>query len=663
VNDGNAPATIGTNKRDTSEHLRALKQLANVQDLQYEILYVRSNSADVPAANAPEWRSVAASNLTLDTTAMMDWLLPAYKVQSGLEAVARFAPAFAAAAPFGYNHAQTEDHSRQNGGKLNKRFFAVNFQPTETGWYKLRFTSKTNRIMGASGSAQSLEEIDDDQKINIGSMQLTVKKLRKVQQMLARELEAYQVPTLESLLKASNEAEVQAFLNGIDAAKKKIELESATSVSAGVPSKQALMRELSRKVDIYADITKLIAPNKSKYFSQNHGAMEINVRVTEPPVDVPTPSLALPREVNVFDKIAPAFVLTASPFYGDNLPQGEIVSRRDGKSYKLKFERTGQLASNAASANSASTASERGGESMTFMARTLDLVRPDSYVIRITHSAQGNSKTDTSSLNVFASRLTKSSATQVEGRMKNLYCGSAVTLTLAPDCEDRIAANQFRVYSALSANAANAANASGSTAAPASAGGYASGYANGLSLRLPLTAQAKSASLRVVWVSPYTNEEVEILPATRGDIKQREPEIDLSRASWTSIKGDAEELTLELSNIVITPATIDVGKSGSAEDLADVSLQAPTVEGVPMIVANSDLHELGTNDDGSKSFKAVFVLRGQPSKKPLELQGIVNFGILATMQNPVNRMRSKPASYLHSVNFTYTTPAKKGAKR
>jgi len=647
VNDGTAPATLGKERRDTLEHLRILKTLANVQDVQYEILYTRRTDADVPTfdtadGSSRQWNVVAAASLALDTAATQTWQYPTYKTKGGfttsglttggLEAVRRYAPQAQnnkLTEPFFYNATQTDEYARQNNGKMNKRFFTVHFQPTQPGWYKLRFTSHTNRIMGIGGDVQSVAEISDDAKINIGAMQLSVRKLRKVQQMLHRELEPFGIPSAEQLANAQSDEAVREFFAHVERTKAAIGNKQSDNLGAA--------RDLTRKVDVYADITKLLTPNKSQYFAQNHSAMEINVRVTEPPIEIVQAQIALPSEVYTFDKLSPAFTFSAGPFYGDNFPQGEIVSA-DGKAVKLKIERVGGVAD---ASPKPTTAAQ--GESVTFMARSLEPIKPGRYTVRMTHSAQGDATTKETALDVFPSRLTKQSQGLLEARMKALFFGSALNMTLVPDCQDRIAAHQFRVYAALNNQPAGQ-------------------FTQGLAAKLPLTANAKSAAVRVTWVSPYTGEEVELQPKLEGAMKQREPEIDLSRAITPKISGDTETLTIEVSGIVVSPSVVDVGKRGGEGDWADVSLQQSSVEGLPMTLENVSLQETGTTDDGGKTYKAVFTLHGTPSKKPVELMGTLSFTVVANQQNMVNRARSLPTSLSHSLPIEYVTPAKKGKR-
>jgi hypothetical protein len=642
VNNGNAPATLGRERRDTLEHLNLLKTLANVQNVQYEILYTRRTDADVPAfdtadGSSRQWSVVATASLGLDTAATHVWQNPAYKTVSGLETLRQYAPPMQKnpplAEPFFYNAAQTDDYARQNNGNINKRFFTVNFQPTQPGWYKLRFSSRTNRIMGLSGDAHSVQEIADDAKISIGAMQLSVRKLRKVQNMLHRELEPFGIPSTEQLTKAQSDDAVREFFAQVERTKAAISNKQSDNPNA--------MRDLMRKADVYADITKLLTPNKSQYFAQNHGAIEINVRVTAPPIDIVQAQIALPSEVYTFDKLSPAFTFSAGPFYGDNFPQGEIVSA-DGKAVTLKIERVDGLA-DASLKSPKITAAAQQGESATFMARSPELIKPGRYTVRMTHSAQGSATTKETVLDVFPSRLTKQSQGLLEARMKSLFFGSALNMTLVPDCQDRIAAHQFRVYAALNNQPTGQ-------------------FTQGLTAKLPLAANAKSAAVRVTWISPYTGEEVEIQPKLDGTIKQREPEIDLSRAIAPKISGDTETLTIEVSGIVVAPAVVDVGKRGGEGDWAEVSLQQATVEGLPMVLEHATLQETGTTDDGGKTYKAVFTLHGTPSKKPVELMGTLNFTVVASQQNMVNRVRSLAASLPHSLPIEYVTPAKKGKR-
>ena len=62
------------------------------------------------------------------------------------------------------------------------KIFNVNFKPTSgPGWYRLRFASQTNKILGIGGT-----EVHDDDTIRIGNVKLTVKQLKQVQRSMAK---------------------------------------------------------------------------------------------------------------------------------------------------------------------------------------------------------------------------------------------------------------------------------------------------------------------------------------------------------------------------------------------------------------------------------------------------------------------------------------------
>ncbi|MDB5035290.1 MAG: hypothetical protein JWQ98_2531 [Chlorobi bacterium] len=76
-----------------------------------------------------------------------------------------------------------EDKTRLQVEKGRRvKVFSVNFKPNQgPGWYRLRFYSETNRILGVNG------EVKDDDTIRIGNIKLTVKQLHQVQKVLAKE--------------------------------------------------------------------------------------------------------------------------------------------------------------------------------------------------------------------------------------------------------------------------------------------------------------------------------------------------------------------------------------------------------------------------------------------------------------------------------------------
>jgi hypothetical protein len=123
------------------------------------------------------------------------------------------------------------------------KVFSVNFKPNRgAGWYRLRFNSQTNKILGvAGGSAPSPNDT-----IRIGNVKLTVKQLRQVQKAMARE---------KTVGSESN--------------------------------------------NVAKYIEALLTPDAYKNFVENKGFQSFNVRVTKPPAQKPQDPVAeilLPRD-------------------------------------------------------------------------------------------------------------------------------------------------------------------------------------------------------------------------------------------------------------------------------------------------------------------------------------------------------------------------------
>ncbi len=640
VNDGTG-ANISATQQDTINHYALLRRLTNAQSLDYEILYTGSAAAELPSqdsTNEAGWKPLGAMTLTLDTAAMQknnEWRKPSYLRQfndAASEALFRsLTPSIAGAdTTFSYNLAETEKIAVQKNGKYTKRVFTVNFQPTQPGWYKLRFGSRTNRIMGVSGEASSFDDISDDARVNIGSMQLTVKKLRKVQQMLQRELESYGTPQMDALIAAKNEDAAKAFFMQMEKAKEKVRKERANEPS--------MVQEICRKIDLYADMAKLIAPNKSQYFAQNAGAMEINVRVTKPPVAIVKANIALPKDVYLFDRLTPSFRFTAGPFYGNNLPKGEIVSA-DGKSTPLVVEPMA-LADN--SKGAANLVASDKGKSIEFKGRALQALPSGQYTIRMKHTSQGDETQEETIMRIFPTQLTVQNRRVLEGRMKSMYFGGTLPFALEPDSQGMIPASEFRTIVGVSTNPQPVASNVGLTA------------------KLPLEAKAKSAWVRLTWISPFTGEEVEILPKTEQPIKQREPDIDMTKTAVTGMDGDWTELRLQIGGIQVSPAVVDVGgKLGSPDNIENVSIIGATLENTQDVeLVSSDLKDLGNG-----LYTAIFKVRSVLLKQPKEMAGTLKFSISASMRNALNGTPSKPASFDTEVPFTYTPPPLKGKKQ
>lgn len=305
----------GLEPKERKEREEVLKKLANVEDLQYEIFYNTSKEIDVPSTpsdssfrsvdlkpvsgaevrdvnlpDAPPWVLEATRRIVIKRENMQDYRNPVY--ENSTEAVGEvnnYSPpeAISENKVFQYSPDRTENIRVRNNGKLAKRAFVVNFQPpSRPGWYKLRFYSRTNRILGIS-KEQSAADLNEEAKVNIGTVQLKVKDLQLVKKELTRQLEELKLPDADAL--ANGGIEPDEFMNKIDAARSSVKDDT----------------ELRAKIDLYSYIARLLAPGKSTSFRQNEGSIEIDIRVNQPDVPVGKAIVSdLPQTVKVFDKLS-----------------------------------------------------------------------------------------------------------------------------------------------------------------------------------------------------------------------------------------------------------------------------------------------------------------------------------------------------------------------
>ena len=352
----------GESEKDFFERLRKLVKLGNVQDLEYQIFYtpgadqeehiapdfpsdayIESNNIDFSQFQPGQqfsddqgntWQFMARHKLVLDedktydrldvNNLSMDKFVPVYPKETMMkESIgSQYLPEGVSPDSFFYYSAEETQRliSKSKSGDLKKRSFVVNFQPdrSQGGWYKLRFRSKTNRILGVRGGLE-YPKVDDETKVNIGTVTLSVKDLRKVHKQLYTRLEAFKPPDAEILTKSapdidSKRANLQKFdkllKEAIDRAK---EDEDATTYVGNL--------------NLYGYIVKLLAPGMSEDFDQNKGGIEFNIRVIKPQIKTVEPSIGLPNDiVRAFEKDKATFIMDIGPYKhdGSNDVKGQV---------------------------------------------------------------------------------------------------------------------------------------------------------------------------------------------------------------------------------------------------------------------------------------------------------------------------------------------------
>lgn len=612
------PGTEGAEER-----IRNLIKLANVQQLEYQVFYHPSQAPEGAPYFPPSdsvrdieldaedqivgsdvdggvWRLKMLRQLDLDLAATDEWRNPVYKNYTReIGSVQPYAPAeiIAVDSVYRYSSDYTEKLAQKNNGKIKKRAFVVHFKaPAQPGWYKLRFASKTNRILGVSGDVTN--DIPDDAKVNIGTVQLKVKDLRTVKKELEKKLEGIGLPSADDL--ATDQISAQDFDRQLD------------QVRTGVANGEVLVggnteSSLLSQIDLYRYIAILLAPGKSDAFQQNRGSIEVDIRVIKPPVNIAEPYVELPPPVYYFDKLKPTFTFTSGPFMGNNPPEGRIVT--PAGSIPLAIQAVDQTAD---------AGSGGRGAKRIYRAVSQQTLAPGKYTIEVTQRNAGKVKTETSTLEVFPTALTETSKTQVASKMNFIYYGTPVLIDVEPSSVGKIPAGQFRTYGYTNNDQQKPA-------------------ARGLSAEIKTPAAANTASLRVTWVSPYTDEEVELFSIMNKPIEQEPPFWDMSR---TSPKSDlsGKKLKVEVRDITLLPAIIDVGKESSAADV-----QGPELQNVEVRVPGFELANAEVIDQGDGKYTALIELTGSAPRGETAVTGTVTANISAKVRNPANGKTSEAA--------------------
>lgn len=645
----NASRMEGEEQKEYLERLEKLMSLANVEDLEYQIFYNSSlETGAVPpfpsndyfkdenidftkfdlgkAVIDPEtnvaWEFVGIQKIKMDHEATFksldmaniskDLMHPIYSEDRLIKGPTYGPTNIPEDSIFHYSIPETRLASGIYGdrGTLSKRAFVVNFQPpSKAGWYKLRFVSKTNRILGVR-SDQKVEELDNEATVNIGTVQLKVKDLIKVKSELERKLEKYEVPTADVLTSAGGFRE---FDNQIDKAKT-------------LASKEEDAGDLIGNIRLYGYIVKLLTPGQSQNFDQNKGDIEFNIRVQTPKVEVADPVINIANNFYRFDKGKINFKMNISPYQGNNnIVRGTIHDAAAGSSSQpvanITFKpvagitpTNGGIADYIGTVDKELLAGTNGG--------------PRNYIIKVTHQLQGKSDTKEPQLVVFPALVEdKIRALQATVNVLAVY-GQQLFFNFEPPSGNKIQPEQFGYYFKTDADSQERGLTTGLNATRAD--------------NLYFSADMKKASLRIVWTDPITKNEVDIFPKYDFNIKQSEPGIS-SIGMQTNLSVDGDAVKVRLSGINVTSPNI--GKEGSDEKASvDVTLGNPQVR----IPGYSIVGKPTITIKGGQA-QIDFTLRGEPDDDG-NIRGTVVITGNASAINPVNGAQSNPAPFNINVN-------------
>ena len=553
---------------DFAKRLDKLIKLGNVEEIEYQIFY---NSSQDPNNSPPfltdaeiikkgldfdkfepgqtiqtddgeTWEFLSLRKLKLDAKAIMDRITdfnhvtlasldPIYPKDLQLSIGPSYAPPGMEDSVFYYlNRDQLQRHSET----LLKRSFVVNFQPPrKAGWYKLRFASRTNRILGVHGNVNPTN-IPDDANINIGTVSLTAKDLKKVMKELTDKLERFNLPSFE-LLAVSHDYD--GYEKQLQAAKEKAIKEAEN------PTETVL------KIKLYDYIVKLLTPNMSVNFAQNRGAIAINVRVILPDVKTAKPVLSMPTYTPTFDKVAAAFQFTASPWMGNNVLEGKVLDpATNAVVARINFTPLDEIDPNIPMPSN--------GQKRDYLAKVDQILSPGKYDMVVTHRIGAQFKEETGTLEVFPTGLTENSKRMIDARMEILYYGKVFPpMSAEPSSGGKIKPEYFKIYLTTDKETQRAA-------------------IQGLTITrdnsVYFDCGVNEVSLRITWVQPYTGEEVDIYPKNTRKIRQQAPRINISQTQTTVDELGVSRIRVTIRGIKIVPPPDGKTETSKAKLKVDV---------------------------------------------------------------------------------------------
>jgi len=652
----------GENPNDYVKRLKKLVELSNVEELEYQVYYhpsedpanppeflseVDMKKVDIKKLNPDDaiddvtgWKFKSSRLLKFDlektynriidpnilSSLTLEAIVPQYPTELMVTKGSSFVPkGLSEDSVFFYSDDKTREKAKSELEGLKKRSFVVNFEPPSVkGWYKLRFSSRTNRILGIRAD-QNYSELKDDATVNIGTVQLTVRDLRRVlKELQSRFSGTIQLPDADIIFKENN---VERFDTELKAA-----IEQA--------SKQEDAVEMTSKIRLYSYIVKLLAPGLSSDFSQNKGAIEFNIRVITPTPQRAEPTISMPvGDLASFDAANPIFEFSISPYQGtSNNVTGEVKDSR-GSIVARVIPQARDLVPGSG------FPTPTIGQKREYLGK-LDKQLPEGmYTIEINHSIGiTKGKTETKVLTIFKTGLEETNRNLIDAFFKSYsYYGNPLIINPIPSSGNKIKADQFRIEFLTDKD---------NQRPPV----------RGLNItkdnNFEFNADASRASLRIYWQNPYSDEQIDLYKNSV-DIRQKPPTINTINMQEIPPSGTEKRIRLRVRNIkLIDPVIGGVGKpkiNVFVDKTAKCAVEGYSA-GEPQLIQEGD------------SYTVELELNGTLPKDESKVKGTVTFNINAQATNPINGKVSSVESKAINLRVNYepekeSTPGRGGRQQ
>lgn len=640
----------GEQQKEYEQRINTLMSLANVEDLECQVFFIESNTVDsIPSfqtndyirdnkidfmeysagqvfqgPNGENWKFVGATRLSLDKKSSIA-NLPSNKetMKSTMDFKPYYNPlkivgqSFAPKSPkkdterevFFYSDSITKQSSTQ---AQQKRSFIVNFEPPDrnkAGIYKLRFASKTNRILGVAVMEPGQRSASDEEtKVNIGTVQLTVKDLKKVAVQLKKSV-TYLDPVLSvEELAASKGTEVMRvvdqFNKQIAEAKRKAESDKKD------PS------DMTNKVRLYEYVARLVTPGQSVNFDQNRSDFDINVRVQTAKPSTADPSVSMVTSNFCFDNAKHVFQIEATPYKTNGVMTGSVrgaggnadIIFTDEKSPipNGKWERRGTLSK--------------------------ELPQGD-YVMIINYTIGSKTGFVQDTLRVYQAGINDETAAK-RRISSRLYYGKNLAFDFLPKSGNKIPASQFETVVSFDNGKKDTVN----------------NYKVIKDNKIDILAGYKDCNVELFWVQPITYTRHLIYSTGASPIRLEEPAVN-SFAMDVNSSGTANKVKVMVSGItILRPET------GLSDDSKMCSLTQPEIGDAECDVKGYQM--LGSprlvSGDPDNGYVIEFELTKKSGSTEKKADGTVTIPITVIAKHPTNGVTSKTDGEALSVSVKFT---------
>lgn len=551
--------------KDKTARFKELVDLANVKDLQYQIFYNPSQDAIMPLFPSEDtlraiekkspfkeareigdgWKLEMVRQINLDDKATKEkpgvsedelYKRPVYKPYSTDVIVGNLQEYAPSGVPndsiFRYSQGKTDTLAMLNGNKFKKRTFSVQYKPPQRpGWFKLRFMSQTSRILGIRSPEGSPREISDEEKVNIGTVQLKVKDLRLVKKELMRDLETMGVPSADDL--ADSKISLTDFKEKLDA-----------TLASAQRNPDEKIREKSGKLELYGYIAQLLAPNQSENFDQNKGSMIFSLRVVKLPPQKQPPAIVVisDEDTKTFDKLQKTVIrFEAGPYQPTKLPTVTSTPPLPWKVVDL-----GVSGSATASGGAAVT---EAGKTRKYQIVLEQPAPAGEYTIVVAHSNErGQSDSKECKMKVFESKITNEE--DIKSNLSGFQYGDKFVPTpIEPASGNTIRPSEF-ILSGILGTSDQLPDTRGFVISDATA------------KAIPATAQ--NLSFRVAWEFPRTGEKVVLLEA-QGKPTQKKAKV--TNVGTTDPGFDRKNPIVRATGIKVSKPPLDADAIATLKDI------------------------------------------------------------------------------------------------